>query len=109
MEVELGCAKRGKKTQKGGSRYKGAWREPKLLNIYVVNEKGKLEKSVAPIIDGSLNAPDEVFQLIQDYLRAINIEQADKVLFVADSAHWIWNRIPKLIDKKLRFTIRPNS
>jgi predicted TIM-barrel fold metal-dependent hydrolase len=67
------------------------------LRIYVVNNKGQLEKSLAPIIDGSLNGPDGVFQLIYDYLRAINIEQADKVLFVADGAHWIWNRIPKLI------------
>ena len=95
--IRLRENKRGKKTQKGRTRYKGAWREPKLLIIYVVNEKGKLEKSFAPIIDGSLNGPDDVFQLIHDYLRAINIEEADKVLFVADGAHWIWNRIPKLI------------
>ena len=25
------------------------------------------------------------------------IQQADKVLFVADGAHWIWNRVPGLI------------
>jgi len=82
--IRLRENKRGKKTQKGRSRYKGAWREPKLLIIYVVTEKGKLEKSFAAIIDGSLNGPDDVFQLIPDYLRAINIEPADKVLFVAD-------------------------
>ena len=91
--------KRGKKTQKGRTRYKGAWREPKLLIIYVVDEKGQLEKSVAPISDGSLNGPDSTFRLMRDYLQAIQVVQADRVLFVADGAHWIWKRIPALIQK----------
>ena len=91
--------KRGKKTQKGRTRYKGAWREPKLLIIYVVDEEGRLEKSFAPIIDGNLKGPDGVFQLIYDYLKAIDITQADQVLFVADGAHWIWNRVPLIVKK----------
>lgn len=95
--IRLRENKRGKKTKKGRTRYSGAWREPKLLIIYVVDDKGQLEKSFAPIIDGSLNGPDGVFQLIHDYLSAINIEQADKVLFVADGADFLWNRVPPLI------------
>lgn len=95
--IRLRENKPGKKTKKGRTRYKGAWREPKLLIIYVVNEKGKIEKSFAPIIDGNLNGPEGVFQLIYAYLQAINIEKVDKVLFVADGAHWIWNRVPSLM------------
>lgn len=97
--IRLRENKRGKKTQKGRTRYKGAWREPKLLVIYVVDDKGRMEKSFAPIIDGDLNGPDSLFRLIYNYLQAINIEQADKMLFVADGAHWIWNRIPSLVKK----------
>ncbi len=97
--IRLREPKRGKKTRKGRTRYKGAWREPKLLIIYVVDEQGKLEKSFAPIIDGSLNGPDGTFRLIRDYLQAIKVDQADRVLFVADGAHWIWNRIPSLIKR----------
>jgi hypothetical protein len=96
--IRLRENKRGRKTKKGRTRYKGAWREPKLLIIYVVNEKGKMEKSFAPIIDGNMDGPDSAFQLIYEYLQAISIEKADKVLFVADGAHWIWNRVSLLIE-----------
>ena len=91
--------KRGRKTVKGRTRFKGAWREPKLLVIYVVNNEGKLEKSFPPIIDAGLDGPDGIFRLIYDYLKAISIDTADKVLFVADGAHWIWNRVPPLMKK----------
>lgn len=97
--IRLRENKRGKKTQKNRTRYRGAWREPKLLIIYVVDEKGHMEKSFAPIIDGDLQGPDSVFRLISNYLQAINIEQVDKMLFVADGAHWIWNRVKSLVKK----------
>lgn len=91
--------KRGIKTNKGRTRYNGAWREPKLLIIYVVDANGKIEKSFNPIIDGYIQEPDALFQLLQSYLLTLGIQEADSVLFVADGAHWIWNRIPNL--KKL--------
>jgi hypothetical protein len=90
--------KRGKKTPKGRTRYNGAWREPKLLIIYVVDADGKLEKKFSPVIDGNINGPDSIFKLIKDYLNDIHIEQADQVLFVADGAHWIWNRATPLLN-----------
>jgi hypothetical protein len=89
--------KRGAKTQKGRTRYRGAWREPKLLIIYGVDARGKLEKSFAPLIDGHLQGPGALFQLLEGYLHSLAIDRADHVLFVADGAHWLWNRIPKLI------------
>jgi hypothetical protein len=95
--VRLRENKRGPKTKKRRTRYKGAWREPKLLIIYVVDAQGKLEKSFSPLIDGTLQGPDALFRLIQGYLESLSIQQADQVLFVADGAHWIWNRIPELV------------
>lgn len=89
--------KRGPKTVKGRTRYHGSWREPKLLIIYVVDEHGKQEKSFNPFIDGGFNGPDGLFQLLKGYLESLCIQQADKVLFVADGAHWIWNRVPGLV------------
>jgi hypothetical protein len=89
--------KRGAKTKKGRTRYRGAWREPKLLIIYVVDARGKLEKSFAPLIDGHLQGPEALFHLLEGYLHSLAIDRADHVLFVADGAHWLWNRIPRLI------------
>ena len=69
----------------------------KLLIIYVVDADGKQEKSFSPFIDGVFNGPDGLFSLLKAYLKALNVNQADQVLFIADGAHWIWNRVPDLI------------
>jgi len=88
--------KRGKKTKKGRSRYHTDWREPKLLVIYVVDEKGRIAQEFAPVIDGTLQGPDEVFRLLEFYLRELTIHEAKEVLFVADGAKWIWERVTQL-------------
>ena len=89
--------KRGPKTKKGRNRYNGAWREPKLFIIYVVDSEGKMERSFSPIMDAVMQGPDPMYQLLQSYLGQIEITKADKVLFVADGARWIWNRISELV------------
>jgi hypothetical protein len=88
--------KRGKKTKKGRSRYHTDWREPKLLVIYVVNEKGRIAQEFSPVIDGTLQGPDEVFRLLEFYLRQLEIARAKEVLFIADGAKWIWERVTRL-------------
>ena len=88
--------KRGQKTKKGRSHYRTDWREPKLLVIYVVNEKGRIEQEFSPVIDGTLQGPDEVFRLLEFYLRQLDIQRAKEILFVADGAKWIWLRVAKL-------------
>jgi hypothetical protein len=91
--------KRGKKTAKGRSRFRGAWREPKLFIIYVVDAEGKLDRSFMPIIDALIRGPDAMFKLLHTYLGQLNLSEADQILFIADGAPWIWNRIPDLIKK----------
>ena len=89
--------KRGKKTNKGRNRYHTKWREPKLLIIYVTNEEGRREVTFAPFIDGIMQGPDALFGLLRHYLSRIGIARADKILFVADGAKWIWDRVPALM------------
>lgn len=89
--------KRGKKTNKGRNRYHTKWREPKLLIIYVTNGEGRREVTFAPFIDGILRGPEALFGLLRHYLSRIGVAQADKILFVADGAKWIWDRIPALM------------
>ncbi len=89
--------KRGQKTKKGRNRYNASWREPKVLIIYTVDEDGRMDRSFAPFIDGTLKGPDAVFSLIRYYLEKIGICKADKILFIADGARWIWNRVEKLM------------
>jgi hypothetical protein len=98
--------KRGRKTAKGRSRYTTKWKEPKLLIIYTVNEKGEKERSFLPFIEGTMKGPDTIFGLIKFYLSRLNIAKADKILFVADGARWIWNRVPELVKE---FGIAPEK
>jgi len=95
--VRIRKYKRGRKTKKGRRRFKAEWREPKLLIIYTVDETGKRERAFIPIIDGTLKGPDAVFALLKYYLNKLGLEQADKILFVADGARWIWLRVQPLM------------
>ena len=94
--IRLREKKRGPKTAKRRNRYKGVWREPKLFIIYVVDETGKQEGNFAPLIDGTLQSPDTLFAMLTHYLQALNIEDADQILFISDGALWIWDRLPAL-------------
>ena len=104
--VRLREKKRGKKTAKGRNRFRGAWREPKLFIIYVVDAEGKLDRSFMPIIDALIREPDAMFKLLYAYLSQLNLSEADQVLFVADGSPWIWNRVPDLIK---RLGLAPNQ
>ena len=64
--------------------------QPKLLIIYVVDEKGQMDREFLAVIDGTLGGPDAIFKLMEFYLRELKITTADKILFVADGARWIW-------------------
>jgi hypothetical protein len=69
--IRLRETKRGPKTKKGRRRYTGAWREPKVLIIYVVDAEGKREASFAPLIDATLKGPEAVFALLRTYLHRL--------------------------------------
>lgn len=89
--------KGGPQTKKGRRRYTGAWREPKVLIVYVVDAEGKQESRFAPFIDATLQGPDAVFALLRTYLQRLEITLADHVLFIADGAPWLWKRVPLLV------------
>src|SRR5499427_2297978 len=52
--LRLRETQRGPKTKKGRQRYTGAWREPKVLIVYVVDAEGKRDARFAPVIDATL-------------------------------------------------------
>jgi hypothetical protein len=88
------------KTKKGRKHYSTRWREPKLFMIYTVkqhNGRVQMDRSFPPILDGTLQGPDALFSLLRHYLKELKVEEADKVLFVADGAKWIWNRAGKML------------
>jgi hypothetical protein len=91
--LRIRTAKQGRRTKKNRARYKTDWREPKLLIIYVVNDDGRVDRKILPIIDGTLKGTDVLFSLMHIYLRSLNLSSVDQILFVADGAHWIWDSV----------------
>src|SRR5437868_4113606 len=48
--------------------FKVEWREPKLLIVFEVDEKGRMAKGCRPIIDGTLRGPDALIELLAFHL-----------------------------------------
>lgn len=90
--------KRGPKTVKKRNKFNAKWREVKLFVIYVVDDEGNKIKKELPIIDGMIGNPQTLFNLIKKYLMGLNLENINNIVFVADGAPWVWNRINKLLD-----------
>jgi len=74
------------------------WREPKLVTIFVHDERGKMVEASKSTIDGTLLGPDAIAELVAMHLHRLGAAQASSVTFVADGAPWIWDRIDSIIE-----------
>jgi len=90
-----------KKPKKGKrKKYDTPWREPKLLVIYTFNRQGKMtSKTRQPLIDGTLLGPDHLAELVAFHLHRLGVARAKQVVFVADGAPWIWDRIDWIVQR----------
>lgn len=81
--------------------YQGEWREPKLLTIYAVDDKGKkIKTGEVPITnDGTFGDSKEFLVILEMYLVELGINRAKEVLFIADGSDWMWKEIPPLLEK----------
>lgn len=88
----------GSKNEAGNARFKTPWMEPKMFVIEVLDEHGNLDRSELPLY-GCLFGDDELFDLLDQHLKGLDIDQAQQVQIVADGAPWIWNRVKqRLLD-----------
>jgi hypothetical protein len=103
---------RGKgKNKKQKRRYKGQWREPKLLTIFEIDKQGQMIRKTRAWIDGTFAGPDEVMELLAMHLHRLGAAQAEVVVFLADGAPWIWDRLGWVVKrvgldpKKVAYTL----
>jgi hypothetical protein len=80
-------------------RYKGVWREPKLLTVFEIDAQGKKVETTRALIDGTFAGPDEVMELVAMHLHRLGVAKAEVVVFVADGAPWIWERLPWVVKR----------
>jgi hypothetical protein len=80
----------GKRKRK---KFRVDWREPKLVILFEVDKKGRMVRGSRPVIDGTLQGPDALIELVAFHLHRMGAAQANVVTFVADGAPWIWKRL----------------
>ena len=82
---------RGKhKTQR--RRYRTDWREPKLLIIVELDQRGRMVPGSKAVLDGTFAGPDELMELLALYLHLFGAASASLVCLGADGAPWVWDR-----------------
>ena len=69
------------------------WREPKVVILFEVDKKGRMVRGSRPVIDGTLQGPDALIELVAFHLHRMGAAGACAVTFVADGAPWIWTRL----------------
>ncbi len=74
-------------------RYKAQWREPKLVTIFEVDQRGRMKRGTRAWIDGTFAGPDHLMELVAFHLHRLGAGQAEVVAFVCDGAPWIWDRL----------------
>jgi len=80
----------GKRKRK---KFRVEWREPKVVILFEVDKKGRMVRGSRPVIDGTLQGPDALIELVAFHLHRMGAAQASVVTFIADGAPWIWTRL----------------
>ena len=64
--------------------------------INTIDDNGEVEKKQLPLYDACFG-DDELFELLSEYLSALEIKYAKSVQFVGDGALWIWARAKPML------------
>jgi hypothetical protein len=74
-------------------KFRVEWREPKVVILFELDKKGRMVRGSRPVIDGTLQGPDALIELVAFHLHRMGAKLANVVTFVADGAPWIWKRL----------------
>jgi hypothetical protein len=92
--------KRGRKSE-GQKRqgYHAEWKEPIQFVIQTVDEDGTISKEHLPLYDATMGDVDAAFDLLETYLRELDVSKAGRVVFCCDGARSYWKRTGPLAEK----------
>jgi len=89
----------GRPKKGGRKKFVTEWREPKVLTIYVVGPDGKRDRTIPPVLDGTMGDADAVFELLAYHLMRLGVASATELVLVGDGAPWIWARGQRLRER----------
>jgi hypothetical protein len=65
----------------------------------VQGEDGRLDATESICIDGTLQGPDHLMELLAFHLHRLGADKAKRGVFVADGVDWIWHRVPTIMTR----------
>ena len=95
--VRTRSARKGRRRKNGYHGFETAWRMPRLLVIYGIDDQGRCLRHQRPLYDGIITSATQMFDLLRGHLQALHINQASQVIFIADGAPEHWDSLPQLI------------
>ena len=91
--------KQGRRRKTGGKTFAADWREPRVIAICELDEKGRKRRRGYVRYDATIAKADEVFARLAAMLRELGAQHADQWVIGGDGAKWIWkDRVEKLIE-----------
>jgi hypothetical protein len=96
---ERRCKRGRKKAGQKRQGYHTDWREPKLFTIYLLDPEGNVVKEFVPLQDATLGDHEQLFALLERYLRALDLSHVARFVFCGDGAPWIWNGVQGLCQR----------
>ena len=67
-------------------KFRVEWREPKVVILFEVDKKGRMVRGSRPFIEGTLQGPDALIELVAFHLHRMGAAKAKVVTFAADGA-----------------------
>jgi hypothetical protein len=96
--LRIRIPKKGRPRKSGRKGFDGPWKEPKVLIVYEIDEKGRKVKRGLCRYDATMRDADGLFTVLTALLREIGAAEATEWTVVGDGANWIWDRVPGLIN-----------
>lgn len=72
------------------------WKEPKLFTIYLLDPDGEIIRDFPPLHDATMGDHQQALALLEQYLAALPLADAARIVFCGDGARWIWSDITAL-------------
>jgi hypothetical protein len=84
----------GRSKKRPRQTFDAEWREPKLVTIFVHDERGRMEKQSRAVVDGTFLGPDAMAELIAMHLHRLGAARAARIAFAADARAVDWGPDP---------------
>ena len=72
------------------------WKEPKLLVIAELDQEGKQQKGQPPIYEATMGDAEDLYRILVNLCRQLELSQAVEVVCLGDGADWVWNKFNQL-------------